>query len=53
MAVPAKKLASLKKPSAPVPCDVKNLALAEKGRGRIEWSGRSPQQSADADLSGA
>jgi len=41
MAVPAKKLASLKKPSAPVPCDVKNLALAEKGRGRIEWSGRS------------
>jgi adenosylhomocysteinase len=41
MAVPAKKLSSLKKPSAPVPCDVKNLALAEKGRGRIEWSGRS------------
>jgi adenosylhomocysteinase len=41
MAVPAKKLTSLKKPSAPVPCDVKNLALAEKGRGRIEWSGRS------------
>jgi len=41
MAVPAKKLASLKKPSATVPCDVKNLALAEKGRGRIEWSGRS------------
>jgi adenosylhomocysteinase len=41
MAVPAKKLASLKKPSAHVPCDVKNLALAEKGRGRIEWSGRS------------
>jgi len=41
MAVPAKKLASLKKPSTPVPCDVKNLALAEKGRGRIEWSGRS------------
>ena len=41
MAVPAKKLASLKKPSAPVACDVKNLALAEKGRGRIEWSGRS------------
>ena len=41
MAVPAKKLASLKKPSAPVPSDVKNLALAEKGRGRIEWSGRS------------
>jgi len=41
MAVPAKKLASLKKPSAAVPCDVKNLALAEKGRGRIEWSGRS------------
>ena len=41
MAVPAKKLTSLKKPSAPVPSDVKNLALAEKGRGRIEWSGRS------------
>jgi adenosylhomocysteinase len=41
MAVPAKKLSSLKKPSAPVPSDVKNLALAEKGRGRIEWSGRS------------
>jgi adenosylhomocysteinase len=41
MVVPAKKLSSLKKPSAPVPCDVKNLALAEKGRGRIEWSGRS------------
>jgi len=41
MAVPAKKLSSLKKPSASVPCDVKNLALAEKGRGRIEWSGRS------------
>jgi adenosylhomocysteinase len=41
MAVPAKKLSSLKKSSAPVPCDVKNLALAEKGRGRIEWSGRS------------
>ncbi|HTS80433.1 MAG TPA: adenosylhomocysteinase [Myxococcaceae bacterium] len=41
MAVPAKKLASLKKPSAHVPADVKNLALAEKGRGRIEWSGRS------------
>jgi adenosylhomocysteinase len=41
MAVPAKKLTSLKKPSSPVPSDVKNLALAEKGRGRIEWSGRS------------
>src|SRR5262249_60971429 len=41
MAVPAKKLTTLKKPSAPVPSDVKNLALAEKGRGRIEWSGRS------------
>ncbi len=41
MAVPAKKLTSLKKPTAAVPCDVKNLALAEKGRGRIEWSGRS------------
>jgi adenosylhomocysteinase len=27
--------------SAPVPCDVKDLSLAEKGRGRIEWSGRS------------
>jgi len=41
MAVPAKKLSSLKKPSTSVACDVKNLALAEKGRGRIEWSGRS------------
>ena len=41
MAVPAKKLASLKKPSAPVPCDVKDLALAEKGSGRIEWAERS------------
>jgi adenosylhomocysteinase len=41
MAVPAKKLTTLKKPSSPVPSDVKNLALAEKGRGRFEWSGRS------------
>ena len=41
MAVPAKKLTSLKKPASPVPSEVKNLALAEKGRGRIEWSGRS------------
>jgi adenosylhomocysteinase len=41
MAVPAKKLTALKKSSSPVPSDVKNLALAEKGRGRIEWSGRS------------
>ncbi len=29
------------KGSAPVPCDVKDLSLAEKGRGRIEWAGRS------------
>jgi adenosylhomocysteinase len=41
MAVPAKKLTALKKSSSPVPSDVKNFALAEKGRGRIEWSGRS------------
>jgi len=24
-----------------VPCDVKSLSLAEKGRGRIEWAGRT------------
>jgi adenosylhomocysteinase len=30
-----------KKSSAGVPCDVKDLGLVEKGRGRIEWAGRS------------
>jgi len=27
--------------SASVPCDVKDLALADKGRGRIDWAGRT------------
>lgn len=29
------------KSKASVPCDVKDLSLAEKGRGRIDWAGRS------------
>ncbi len=44
MAVPARKVVSLKKKAprgAPVACDVKDLSLAEKGRLRIEWAGRS------------
>jgi adenosylhomocysteinase len=44
MAVPARKVAQLKKKaqkSAPVECDVKDLSLAERGRLRIEWAGRS------------
>jgi adenosylhomocysteinase len=44
MAVPAPKVVQLKKKApkgAPVECDVKNLSLAERGRLRIEWAGRS------------
>jgi adenosylhomocysteinase len=44
MAVPARKIDQLKKKAlkgAPVECDVKDLSLAEKGRLRIEWAGRS------------
>ncbi|HXX29703.1 MAG TPA: adenosylhomocysteinase [Myxococcaceae bacterium] len=45
MAVPARKVAQLNKKKtprgAPVECDVKDLSLAEKGRLRIEWAGRS------------
>jgi adenosylhomocysteinase len=44
MAVPARKVVQLKKKApkgAPVECDVKNLSLAERGRLRIEWAGRS------------
>jgi adenosylhomocysteinase len=44
MAVPARKVVSLKKKAqkgAPVACDVKDLSLAERGRLRIEWAGRS------------
>ena len=44
MAVPARKVVQLKKKAprgAPVECDVKDLSLAEKGRLRIEWAGRS------------
>ncbi|HZH03768.1 MAG TPA: adenosylhomocysteinase [Myxococcaceae bacterium] len=37
-ALPRKKSSSK---SASVPHDVKDLAMAEKGRGRIDWSGRS------------
>ncbi|KFE69006.1 adenosylhomocysteinase [Hyalangium minutum] len=38
------KSASLKRPKnsfAPVHCDIKDPNLAEKGRGRIEWAGRT------------
>jgi adenosylhomocysteinase len=38
------KSASLKKPKdsfAPVHCDIKDPGLTEKGRGRIEWAGRT------------
>ena len=44
MAVPARKVVQLKKKApkgAPVECDVKDLSLAERGRLRIEWAGRS------------
>src|SRR5512133_2498487 len=30
-----------RKAKAPVPCDVKNLSLADKGQGRIDWAGRT------------
>jgi adenosylhomocysteinase len=38
------KIASLKRPKnsfAPVHCDIKDPGLTEKGRGRIEWAGRT------------
>ncbi|MDY7227523.1 adenosylhomocysteinase [Hyalangium rubrum] len=38
------KLSSLKRPKnsfAPVHCDIKDPSLADKGRGRIEWAGRT------------
>jgi adenosylhomocysteinase len=46
MAAPARKVVNLNKKkatssSASVPGDVKDLSLAAKGRGRIEWAGRS------------
>ncbi len=44
MAVPARKVVQLKKKSprgATVDCDVKDLSLADKGRLRVEWAGRS------------
>jgi adenosylhomocysteinase len=45
MAVATRNVVSLerrKKPrGAQVPCDVKDLSLAEKGQGRIEWAGRT------------
>ncbi len=44
MAVPAPRVVQLKKKSsrsATVDCDVKDLSLADKGRLRIEWAGRS------------
>jgi adenosylhomocysteinase len=44
MAVPARRVVPLKKKApkgAPVECDVKDLSLAERGRLRIEWAGRS------------
>ncbi len=44
MSVETRNLMTRKKAkprSAPVDCDVKDLALAEKGRGRIDWAGRS------------
>ncbi len=46
MAVATKNLTSpaargARKKSAPVACDVKDLSLAEKGRGRIDWAARS------------
>jgi adenosylhomocysteinase len=44
MAVPARKVVQLKKKAqkaAPVECDVRDLSLAERGRLRVEWAGRS------------
>ena len=38
------RISSIKKPKssfAPVHCDIKDPSLAEKGRGRIEWAGRT------------
>ncbi|MBN1207623.1 MAG: adenosylhomocysteinase [Myxococcaceae bacterium] len=38
------KVTSLKRPKnsfAPVHCDIKDPALADKGRGRIDWAGRT------------
>jgi adenosylhomocysteinase len=38
------KISSIKKPKssfAPVHCDIKDPALSAKGRGRIEWAGRT------------
>src|SRR5215813_3537320 len=45
MSVETRNLMSAKKKARPrreaAECDVKDLALAEKGRGRIDWAGRS------------